>query len=69
MLLLALQGAQIEALTLNQVAAIQFVLSKIEQAELTELEIESCHEKLLEATLFLSFSLDDNAIQSYVDES
>lgn len=69
MLLLATQNPGVEKLSANQVDAIRFVLNKIEQEELTEPDIEASHEKLLEADLFLSFSLDQDALQSYLDES
>ena len=68
MLLLAIQNPRIEMLSANQAEAVHFVLNKIEQEELTETEIEACHEKLLEADLFLSFDLNNDALQSYLDE-
>lgn len=68
MLLLAIQGDPKERLAAPQLAALQFVLNKLEQPELTEADVEECHEKLLAADLFLSFDLDNNALQSYLDE-
>lgn len=69
MLLLAIQNLGGEKLSASQIDAIHFVLNKIEQEELTELDMEASHERLLEADLFLSFSLDQDALQSYLDES
>ncbi len=69
MVLLAIQNLGTEKLSTSQVDAIHFVLNKIEQEELTESDIDASHEKLLDADLFLSFSLDQDALQSYLDES
>lgn len=68
MLILATQNLPLEGLSIAQIEAIRFVLNKIEQEELTELAMAECHEKLLEADLFLSFDLDNDALKSYLDE-
>lgn len=69
MVLLAIQNLGTEKLSASQVEALHFVLNKIEQEEVTEADIDASHEKLLEADLFLSFSLAQDALQSYLDES
>lgn len=55
MLLLAIQNLPAEGLSAAQVAAISFVLNKISQKELTAAELDECHEKLLDADLYLTF--------------
>ena len=68
MLILATQGIQSVQLTEEQVDGLRFVLNRMKQESLSELDIDQCHEHLIAVDLYLSFSLDEDAIQSYLDE-
>jgi len=67
-LMLAIQSIHIESLSPGQVDAIQFVLDKIGLDTLNEADMMQCHLKLLNVHLFLTASLDEEALQDYLDE-
>ena len=67
-LMLAIQSIHVEPLSTIQIDAVQFVLSKIGLSTLINADMAECHLKLIDAHLFLTASLDDDAIQSYLDE-
>jgi len=67
-LMLAIQSIHIEPLSPVQVDVIGFVLDNIILDTLSEVEVAECHLKLLDAHLFLTASLDEEALQDYFDE-
>ena len=67
-LMLAIQAIHTAQLSAEQVATIRFILDKLEHTQLSQVDIDECYLKLLDAHLFLTPNLDDEAIQSYLDE-
>lgn len=68
MLTLAATHVKPDTLTSIQVSAIRGCLHFLEQDELSEQDLDQCHEELTKASLHTSFAFDDDLIQSYVND-
>ena len=68
MLELAAKQLDETQLTVEQVGAFRFVLDLLEQAELTEVDLNISRKRLIAVGLPPRFTLDQAVVQSYVDE-